>query len=106
MSQSDEPSRPDGNRPFDMEQGGDGKPPASRSPAEALRRINPYVVLGALAAVVLIVFIAQNTDEVRVNFLGWDWDLPLFLLLLITTVLSVACAEIASWYMGRRRRKH
>ncbi len=63
------------------------------------------MVLGALAAVALIVFIAQNTGEVEVNFLGWDWDLPLFLLLLITIVLSVVCAEIASWYMGRRRNR-
>ncbi len=62
------------------------------------------MVLGVLAAVALIVFIAQNTDEAQVNFLGWDWDLPLFLLLLITIVLSVVCTEIASWFMGRRHR--
>ena len=77
--------------------------PRSRSFADALRQINARMVLGALAAVALIVFIAQNTDDTRVNFLGWDWDLPLFLLLLITIVLSVVCTEIASWYMGRRR---
>jgi uncharacterized integral membrane protein len=69
-----------------------------------LRQINARMVLGALAAVALIVFIAQNTDEARVNFLGWDWDLPLFLLLLITIVLSVICTEIVGWYMGRRSR--
>lgn len=64
------------------------------------------MVLGALAAIALIVFIAQNTHEAEVNFLGWDWDLPLFLLLLITIVLSVVCTEIVSWYLGRRRRRN
>lgn len=63
------------------------------------------MVLGALATIALIVFIAQNTDETPVNFLGWDWNLPLFLLLLITIVLSVVCTEIVSWYMGRRRHR-
>ena len=63
------------------------------------------MVLGVLAAVALIVFIAQNTDDAEVNFLGWDWNLPLFLLLLITIVLSVICSEIVGWYLGRQRRK-
>ncbi|MCY3910519.1 MAG: lipopolysaccharide assembly protein LapA domain-containing protein [bacterium] len=89
--------------PFDH-QGTEGAEPKSRSFKDVLRQINARMVLGALAAVALIVFIAQNTKETRVNFLGWDWDLPLFLLLLITIVLSVVCTEIVSWYMGRRRR--
>ena len=80
--------------------------PKDRSFGDVLRQINARMVLGALAAVALIVFIAQNTGETRVNFLGWDWDLPLFLLLLITIVLSVVCTEIVSWYMGRRRRRN
>ncbi len=72
---------------------------------DVLRQINARMVLGTLAAVALIVFIAQNTDETRVNFLGWDWDLPVFLLLLITIVLSVVCTEMVGWYMGRRSRR-
>jgi len=96
-------SEPEQRPPYDH-QDTEQAEPKSRSFVEALRQINARMVLGALAAVALIVFIAQNTDETRVNFLGWDWDLPLFLLLLITIVLSVVCTEIASWYMGRRRR--
>ena len=88
--------------PFDHK-GTERAEPKSRSFTDVLRQINARMVLGALAAVALIVFIAQNTNDVRVNFLGWDWDLPLFLLLLITIVLSVVCAEIVGWYMGRRR---
>lgn len=96
-------SESESSPPYDH-QGTEGAEPKSRSFTDLLRQINVRMVLGALAAVALIVFIAQNTDDVRVNFLGWDWDLPLFLLLLITIALSVVCAEIASWYMGRRRR--
>ncbi|WP_419926293.1 lipopolysaccharide assembly protein LapA domain-containing protein [Candidatus Poriferisocius sp.] len=91
-------------QPFDH-QGTEEPGPKSRSFVEVLRQINARMVLGALAGVALIVFIAQNTDEIRVNFLGWDWDVPLFLLLLITIALSVVCSEIIGWYMGRRRRR-
>ena len=82
----------------------EGAEPESRAFVDMLRQINARMVMGTLAAVALIVFIAQNTDEIRVNFLGWDWNLPLFLLLLITIALSVVCTEIFGWYMGRRRR--
>ncbi|MDE0581335.1 MAG: lipopolysaccharide assembly protein LapA domain-containing protein [bacterium] len=97
-------SEPGPSVPYDHG-GTEGTKPKERSFVDLLRQINARMVLGALAAIALIVFIAQNTDETRVNFLGWDWDLPLFLLLLITIVLSVVCTEIASWYMGRRRHR-
>ena len=96
-------SEPQPRPPYDH-QGTEEAKPKSRSFTDVLRQINARMVLGVLAAVALIVFIAQNTNETRVNFLGWDWDLPLFLLLLITIVLSVVCTEIVGWYMGRRRR--
>ncbi len=96
-------SEPQPRPPYDH-QGTERSEPKSRSFTDVLRQINARMVLGVLAAVALIVFIAQNTKETRVNFLGWDWDLPLFLLLLITIVLSVVCTEIVGWYMGRRRR--
>ncbi|WP_420638566.1 lipopolysaccharide assembly protein LapA domain-containing protein [Candidatus Poriferisocius sp.] len=96
-------SEPEDNVPFDH-----GEPAVAeskdRSFGDLVRQINARMVLGALAAVALIVFIAQNTGETRVNFLGWDWDLPLFLLLLITVALSVMCTEIVAWYTGRYRR--
>ena len=97
-------SEPEARPPFDH-QGVERAEPKSRSFMDVLRQINARMVLGTLAAVVLIVFIAQNTGETRVNFLGWDWDLPVFLLLLITIVLSVVCTEIVGWYMGRRSRR-
>lgn len=97
-------SEPEPRVPYDHG-GPEETKPKERSFRDVLRQVNARMVLGALAAIALIVFIAQNTDETRVNFLGWDWDLPLFLLLLITIVLSVVCTEIVSWYMGRRRRR-
>ncbi len=97
-------SEPQARPPIDH-QGTERARTKSRSFKDVLRQINARMVLGALAAVALIVFIAQNTDDIRVNFLGWDWDLPLFLLLLITIILAVVCTEMVGWYMGRRSRR-
>ena len=97
MSQSGE------NQPFDGDQGQEAAPEPSSSFRDLLRQINARMVLGFLAAVALIVFIAQNTDDAQVNFLWMDWSIPLFLLLLITVALSALCTVIISWLMSRRR---
>ena len=95
-------SDPEQSAPSDQRQTSDATP-RRKSPVQALRQINARMVLGVLSAVALIVFIAQNTDDTQVNFLAWDWDLPLFLLLLITIALSVVCTEFVGWRMGRRK---
>ncbi len=97
-------AEPGENLPYGH-RGTEGEHPESPSFRERIRKVNWRMVLGVLAAVALLVFIAQNTDDVEVNFLGWDWNLPLFLLLLITIILTVVCAQIAGWYWSRRRRK-
>ncbi len=48
------------------------------------------MTIGVLVAVVLIVFIAQNTQKVEVSFLGWDGDVPLAVALLIAAVCGAA----------------
>lgn len=48
------------------------------------------VTIGVFVAVVLIVFIAQNTQKVEVSFLGWDGDVPLAVALLIAAVCGAA----------------
>ncbi len=92
------------NVPFDQ-QDEQSPAPQRRSLLALLREINARMVVGVVAALALIVFIAQNISETRVSFLGWEWDLPLFLLLLITVGLSVVCAEILRWYLRRRPKR-
>ena len=48
------------------------------------------MTIGVLVAVVLIVFIAQNTQKVEISFLGWDGDVPLAVALLIAAVCGAA----------------
>ena len=53
------------------------------------------VVLSGVVAVLLIIFIAQNTDPVDVRFLGWEGETPLAVALLIATVAGLFLAAVA-----------
>lgn len=48
-----------------------------------------------LVLVLLIVFIAQNTQEVQVTFLGWTGQTPLSVALLAATVAGLFLAAVA-----------
>jgi uncharacterized integral membrane protein len=69
------------------------------------------VTIGVLVAVVLIVFIAQNTQKAEVSFLGWDGDVPLAVALLIAAVcgaaivLLVGTVRIAQLRRAERRQR-
>jgi uncharacterized integral membrane protein len=53
------------------------------------------VVAAALILVLLIVFFAQNTDRVSVQFLGWTWRAPLAVVTLTGVVAGMILAVIA-----------
>ncbi len=53
------------------------------------------VVAGGLILVLLIIFIAQNTDAARIRFLGWEGETPLAVALLIATAAGLFLAAVA-----------
>lgn len=53
------------------------------------------VVVSGAVLVLLIVFIAQNTDPVEVRFLGWEGETPLAVAILIATVAGLFLAAVA-----------
>jgi uncharacterized integral membrane protein len=48
-----------------------------------------------LVLVLLIIFIAQNTQRVQVTFLGWSWHAPLAVALLIAAAAAIIVTAIA-----------
>ncbi len=66
------------------------------------RGLNFRLVLGAIAAAALGVFVFQNTDDAPVKFLWLDGSFPLFLLLLITVGLTLVLAVVSTWLLRRR----
>ena len=66
------------------------------------------IALGVLL-LLLIIFIAQNTQKVSVSFLGWEGQTPLSVALLIATTAGLFLAAIAGtlriWQLRRRVRR-
>jgi uncharacterized integral membrane protein len=66
--------------------------------------LSPAFIAAAVLALALLDFVLQNTDDVRVHFLFFSTDKPLWLLLLITSALAIGAAEVFAMAMRRRRR--
>lgn len=59
-----------------------------------------------LLAVLVAVFIVQNTQQVALRFAGWSGFFPLALIIVIVVVVTVVLDEILGLVMrGRRRRR-
>ncbi|MGW2300651.1 lipopolysaccharide assembly protein LapA domain-containing protein [Streptomyces sp. NPDC001809] len=82
------------------------------SPQEASRRsrgggsrfteaLTPGRIAMAVLAVATLVFIFQNTREVKIRILVPEVTMPLYLALLATAVIGAACG----FYFAARRRK-
>ena len=67
------------------------------------------VVASAVVLILLIVFIAQNTEPVDVHFMGWEGQTPLAVALMIASVAGLVLAAVAGtlriWQLRRRVRR-
>jgi uncharacterized integral membrane protein len=62
------------------------------------------LIVGALLAAALVAFILQNTNEVRVEWLAWEVDAPLWLAMVVTAAGALVLARIVGFVVRRRRR--
>lgn len=65
-----------------------------------------YMGLGAtlLLGLILLIFAVQNTDDVSVSFLGWDFTFPLFGIAIGAALVAVVLDELMGVIWRRRRR--
>ena len=71
---------------------------------ERIGSLDPKYVVGILAFVALLLFVFQNTDDAQIEFLWFDMNMPLFLLLLLTSGLTWIVVILAQRLNSRRRR--
>jgi len=71
---------------------------AGRSP------LGPGAIGTIVGLVLLVVFMVQNRDDVRVELLVWSFDWPLWLLILASAVVGAVVAAGLSAIRARRRR--
>lgn len=63
-------------------------PPASAVKFTRAGALWSALIVGFLVLIVLLIFIAQNTESVILHFLGWEWSLPLGVSMLAAAVLG------------------
>ncbi|MBN99951.1 MAG: hypothetical protein CL438_04710 [Acidimicrobiaceae bacterium] len=73
------------------------------SAAERLKKIDPKYFGGVISLVVLLLFVFQNTEKTQVEFLWFDIAMPLFLLLVLTSVLASLIALLLQRLSRKRR---
>lgn len=73
-------------------------------PLEQQRRVDFGIIGAIVLAAALLIFILQNTDEQEVTFLFFEANAPLWVVIVVTAVLSVALAQFV-WLILRRRRR-
>jgi len=75
-----------------------GPPPApAKDPLRRSRTSGAWFAVVGLAVLLLllVIFIAQNTQGVEVSFLGWDGRAPLAVSLLVATLVGILLAVVA-----------
>lgn len=90
---SDSPSRPDHGAPDPAQDPQPSRRPEGTSdPLRRSRTSGAWIAasLLALLLLLLIIFVVQNTQKVRVSFLGWDGRAPLAAALMIAAVAGLA----------------
>jgi uncharacterized integral membrane protein len=73
-------------------------PPApTKDPLRGSRTSGAWFAVVGLAALLLllVIFIAQNTQDVQVSFLGWDGQAPLSVALLVASLIGTLLAVVA-----------
>jgi uncharacterized integral membrane protein len=53
------------------------------------------LIVGFVILIVLLIFIAQNTDSSTYHFLGWNWSLPNGVAILLAAVLGGLVTTLA-----------
>lgn len=64
--------------------------------------LNGRLVGLVLAALALLAFVVQNTEDVRFNWLMIEVTMPLWLALVIAAVLGAIVANLGAWALRRR----
>ena len=70
------------------------------------RKASPALIGGLVLALAAVIFIAQNRDEIDIDFLFWTFTARVWTALVISGVLSILAAELIGRYIRHERRRH
>jgi len=81
-----------------------GSPPA-QVPGREREGMPWAAILVGFWAVALVIFSVQNADDTTVQFLGWSFQMPVAILVIVTALATLVLTGIGSVLYRRRRRR-
>lgn len=81
--------------------------PADHKDEWVSRREGPggKVVVILVAVALLVLFVLQNTEEIRIVFMFWDGFWPAWIVILLVALLCLGVGWLAATMRGRRIRR-
>ena len=67
--------------------------------------VRPSVIVAALVAAALIIFVVQNSSRVPVNWLFVQVDGPLWAVIIVAAVAGAVLSQVLGWVVARSRRR-
>lgn len=64
-----------------------------------------HLVAGAVLGAVLLSFIVQNSQTIQMSWLFFTFSAPLWLLVVIIVVLTIALSKVGGYFVRRSRAK-
>ena len=59
----------------------------------------------AVVGVLILIFVLQNTQDLKFKFLFWDFTWPAWLMLVITLIIGFAIGFLVSALLRRRKKR-
>ncbi|WP_327144823.1 LapA family protein [Nocardia sp. NBC_01327] len=56
------------------------------------------LVIAAILGIVLLIFILQNLDQAQVSLFGWNWNLPIGVLVLLSVISGALVTALVGGY--------
>ena len=75
----------------------------SEAPQGDKTKLSPALIIGIVVAILIVIFIVQNSKESRVKLLFWDGTMSLWVVIVISLVLGAVLDRTITWYLHRRR---
>ena len=63
------------------------------------------IIVVALVALALILFVVQNTASTEISWLFFSGEGPLWIIIVVVAVLGAVLSEVIGWMVRRNRRK-
>ncbi|MFB1294299.1 lipopolysaccharide assembly LapA domain-containing protein [Mycobacterium sp. pW049] len=104
------PDQPAFDAPGTPVSGNPPPPPKSAVHRTRAAALWASLAVGFLILIVLLIFIAQNTESTPMQFLGWEWSLPLGVSILFAAVagglLTFAVGAVRIFQLRRAAKKN